>query len=305
MTRRVLLAVSILSLVGLAEPVQAHTGQPLAPHDLWQAWNFDWVLLLSGSVCLWLYSRGVRRLWRRAGVGRGIKPAQLAVFGGGCFVLAVALISPLDALSGVLFAAHMVQHLLLVAVAAPLLILGAPPAVWWWSLPRLSRRPLARWWRGQQPLHGALRGLTHPLTAWLLHALALWIWHAPVLYQAALDSETVHVLEHLSFFGTALIFWWALLQPATPGKLHYGIGMLMSFTTALHSGLLGALLTFAPAPWISTYQVTAWVWGLSPLADQQLAGVIMWVPAGFVYLATTLALLARWLRALERVESPL
>jgi putative membrane protein len=305
MKRFALLCLPSLALVYRAKPAQAHTGQPLAPHDLWQRWNLDWLLLLGLAMSIWLYARGVRQVWRRAGVGRGVKPAQIAAFVGALVVLAVALLSPLDALSSVLFSAHMGQHLLLIAVAAPLLILGAPPAVWWWALPRSSRRPVARWWHGQQLLHHVLRWITHPLTAWLLHTLALWIWHAPILYQAALDHEAIHALEHLGFFGTALLFWWVLLQPATPGNLHYGIGMLLSFTTALHSGLLGALLTFAPSPWIPAYRATAAAWGLSPLADQQLAGVIMWVPAGVVYLATTLSLLALWLRALERAESPL
>jgi putative membrane protein len=140
--------------------------------------------------------------------------------------------------------------------------------------------------------------LPHPLIAWALHAAALWVWHMPLLFQATLTSELAHACQHLSFFGTALYFWWALL--CGHQKLQgYGVAVLAVFTTALHSSLLGALLTLAHTPWYAAYAHTA-AWGLTPLEDQQLGGLIMWIPAGAVYLLAALALSAEWLQAAER-----
>jgi cytochrome c oxidase assembly factor CtaG/cytochrome c2 len=216
-------------------------------------------------------------------------------FWSGWGTLGVALISPVHALGTVLFAAHMVQHEMLMLVAAPLLVLGRP-------LPRFLRAlPLP--WRRQlgtvgKSLQARWRVLPHPLIAWALHAAALWVWHVPRLFQATLTSELAHACQHLSFFGTALYFWWALLYGHQ--KLQgYGVAVLAVFTTALHSSLLGALLTLAPTPWYKAYAHTA-MWGLTPLEDQQLGGLIMWIPAGAIYLLAALALSVGWLHAAER-----
>jgi cytochrome c2 len=132
-----------------------------------------------------------------------------------------------------------------------------------------------------------------------LHAAALWIWHIPRLFQATLTSELAHASQHLSFFGTALCFWWALLT-RQQGPQGQGVAVLAVFTTALHSSLLGALLTLAPTPWYPAYAHTTAAWGLTPLEDQQLGGLVMWIPAGAVYLLAALALGAGWLRAIEQ-----
>jgi putative membrane protein len=298
--RSILLA--SLMLFYTARPLAAHAGAPLAPHDLWSAWNLDPAIVLGLATTAWLYNRGLAALWRRAGRGRGARYSQVIAFYGGLLALAAALVSPLDGLSSVLFSAHMVQHLLLMVVAAPLLVWGAPAYVLVWAAPRRRRRLLARWWRRQAILPAAWQIVSAPLAAWLLHAAVLWGWHAPRLYQAALDDAFIHLLEHASFFGMALLFWWVVLDPYGRG-LRFATGMLMAFTTALHSGLLGMLLTFAATPWYPGYWLTTAQWGLTPLEDQQLAGVIMWAPAGGVYLATTLTLLAVWLAASEREAS--
>jgi cytochrome c2 len=129
--------------------------------------------------------------------------------------------------------------------------------------------------------------------------VVLWIWHAPGLFQAALASEPVHALQHLSFLASALLFWWALIH-GRQGQMGYGPAVLYLFTTSMHSGALGALLTFAPAPWYPAYGENAAAWGLTAVEDQQLAGLIMWVPAGAVYLLAGLGLFASCLRELER-----
>jgi len=185
------------------------------------------------------------------------------------------------------FAAHMAQHAWLVLVVAPLLALGwsQPPLLR--ALPRRARRRALAW-----PLvRTAWQRATSPGGAWVLHGAALWVWHLPVLFDAAVASEPVHALEHASFVGTAALFWWSLLRPGSAG---YGAAVASLFTTALHTGALGALLTFVPRPLYRAYA------GPAALEDQQLAGIIMWIPSGTVLLAAGLVFAAAWLREAGR-----
>jgi putative membrane protein len=282
----------------LATPLHAHPGRTLEPADLWRAWNPDpWVLLGLGGAA-WLYGRGVGRLWRRAGRGRGVSVGQYRSFAAGLLLVAIASLSPLHALGGALFSAHMLQHEILILLAAPLLALGAPIVAFAWALPlRIARgiRVAAR----TPPIKPLWNGVSHPAGAWLIHGLALWIWHEPRLYEATLASEGVHAAQHISFFGTAVLFWWAVLR-LRHRRVGYGFGVLMVFTTMLHSNALGALLTFAPRAWYPAYVETAPRWGFTPLEDQQLGGLLMWIPGGMVYLAVALALLVGWLRLTDR-----
>jgi putative membrane protein len=211
----------------------------------------------------------------------------------------VALLSPLDALSSALASTHMVQHMLLVLVAAPLLALSAPSSTILRGSPLAVRRANGRWRRRLRLTHGNLRPLRHPVAAWLLHVGVLWFWHAAVPYDAALDSAPLHILEHASFLATAVLFWHAVIGPRSPERVSKGLGVLLVFAMAMQSVVLSLLLTFARTPWYSGYAQTTAPWGLEPLADQQLAGVIMWIPAGAVYLLTALALLVAWVRATE------
>jgi putative membrane protein len=282
----------------------AHSGEPLAPHDLWAAWQWSPALWIGLGALGLVYARAVTNLWRVAGRGRGLPVWRAATFAAGLLLLALALLSPVDALGGVLFSAHMVQHVLLMMAAAPLLALGAPAHLWLWALPLAARRRLAHWWRRQPALAAALHWLRLPLAAWLVSALAMWLWHVPAWYEAALADEAVHMLEHVTFLGSAWLFWDVVWGASRRSVLAEGTAILLLFTTALHSGILGALITFAPTPWYQNYATTTAAWGLTPLADQQLAGVIMWVPAGMVYLGATLALLGLRLAQLERQDSP-
>jgi putative membrane protein len=192
----------------------------------------------------------------------------------------------------------MTQHELLMLVAAPLMVLGRPMAVFLRALPATTAAGLGRFSnsRGWRMTWGTLSA---PFVAWLVHAAVLWIWHAPPLFQATLHNEWVHAAQHVSFLGTALLFWWALIHGRRTAA-SYGVGVLYLFTTAVHSGLLGALLTFAGSVWYPDYAHTTQAWGLSPLEDQQIGGLIMWVPACLVYIAVGLALFAAWLRQSER-----
>lgn len=246
----------------------------------------------------WLYARGLAELWRRAGGRKGIRGWEAACFGAGWLTLVIAIVSPLHPLGEMLFSAHMAQHEVLILVAAPLLVLGQPLVAFLWALPAAARSRVAAW-TSARPVAATWRTLTAPLMVFLIHGIALWIWHAPVLYQAALEREAIHLLQHASFFGTAALFWWALIH-GRYGRIGYGVAVFYVFATALHSGVLGALLTFAPRVWYPFYAERSAAWGLTALEDQQLAGLIMWVPSGAVFVAVGLALFAAWLGEAER-----
>ena len=290
-------AVALLAIaLALAVPAaHAHTNDAPAGAlaAILRQWTLEpWVLALM-ALSAGLYALGVWRLWRHAGAGRGIGRRQVASFAGGWLALVVALVSPLDLLGTRLFSAHMLQHELLMLVAAPLLVLGRPLAAWTWAFGPAQRRALGhtvrvRWWAATWSL------LTAALTAWVLHALALWVWHVPQLFEAALRSEGLHVLQHASFLFTALLFWWAVLGP-DPRSRGNGFAMLYLFTTMMHTGALGALLTLAPTPWYPGYAASSGALGLDPLQDQQLGGLVMWVPGGLAYLIAGLAMMARLL----------
>ena len=179
-----------------------------------------------------LYVHGVRRLWARAGRERGVKSWQAALFLVGLFAILVALDSPLERLSAQAFAAHMAQHLLLILVAGPLLVLGAPLLPFLWALPRAARPFLGRGSRW-------LTTLASPPLAFVFHSVALWLWHVPPLYEAAVADLNVHVVEHLSFVVTAALFWWAVLHRIRDG---HAASVLYLFGMAVQSTILGALL---------------------------------------------------------------
>lgn len=279
----------------------AHSGVAVAPGELGGAWSSEpWMYLAVGVAAL-AYRQGLRALWARLGVGRGVSRRRSLAYVGGLLALAAALVSPLDALSGALFSAHMVQHLVLVLVAAPLLAAGAPLLVLAWALPPRGRGALRSAWRGSRGLRAGWRLLVNPAGAWLLHAVALWAWHVPPLYDLAVRRDAVHALEHASFLLTAVLFWWVVLPRGRRLRRTHGAGALYVFTFAMQSGVLGALLTLSTRSWYDAHRETTAVWGLSPLADQQLAGAIMWVPGSVPYLAAVATLIYLWL---DEPDSP-
>jgi putative membrane protein len=275
--------------------------QPPLPQGIWRTWNWD-PLLIGGLLLVGtLYARGILRLWQRTGTGRVVNYLQVSCFVAGWLALAVALVSPVDAMGSALLSAHMVQHLLLTLVAAPLLVVGLPPVVLGWGVPRSPA--VARWWHRRTLMQRVWHFFSRPIVAWATHLFILWVWHAPPLYEAALLNEAVHILEHLTFLGSALIFWWTVLpRRASRRDLSMGSGALYIFTTALLSGLLGVLLTFSEDVWYPAYGILPYGWGLTPLQDQQLAGVIMWFPGGLVYLAAALLLLGTALQRRSEKE---
>jgi putative membrane protein len=281
-------------------PLAFHEGRPHTFSDLWRTWGLDPLVITSLALTGWLYFRGARRMWREPARGRAAarKRWEAWAFLGGWLALLVALVSPLHPWGEVLFSAHMTQHEVLMLVAAPLLVLGRPLVPFLWALPLGWRQTLGE--AGKRRFAKVVwRWLTNPLVAWAIHAVALWVWHAPLLFQAALESDLIHTLQHVSFLGSALLFWWALIH-GRKGLMGYGAAVLYVFTTSAHSGVLGALITFARRVWYPAYNETTVSWGLTPLEDQQLGGLIMWVPAATVYVIAGLALMVGWMRESER-----
>ncbi len=282
----------LLSMVLPAMPAGAHgPGSPIGPGEIWHHWSVDPFILAPLLMIALLYGQGVARLWRRAGTGRGVRPWRVAAFGSGVLVLVVALVSPLDPLGETLLAVHMFQHGLLLTAAPVLLLLGRPTAALPWALPPPLRRKLARE-RSLRAIATSLGWMSRPLQSAALQAAVVSLWHAPLLFEAALASRPLHILEHVSFFTTALLFWQSLIVAArsvtaVPCALAAGFG------TLLHGGFLGALITFAPQPLYGWYADRGSAWGLDVLSDQQLAGLIMWMPIGAVYLGACLTLAGR------------
>jgi cytochrome c oxidase assembly factor CtaG len=212
----------------------------------------------------------------------------------GVAVLLLSLISPLDALGDeYLFSAHMLQHLLLVLVVPPLLLLG---------IPREIAENLLRWRFAAE----CERRLANPIAAWFLGIGAVWVWHIPALYNATLENESLHVFEHLCFLVTSVIFWWPVLAPVKEHRLSPTTMILYLASAGMANTLLGIVLAFTPLGLFPAYLHPADTlgilpalrdWGLTPEVDQRIAGLLMWFPGGIVYVATALTITLRWLMA--------
>lgn len=278
------------------DPTLAHDGSHLTPTELWSAWNADSVIVAGLLSALWVYRRG-----RSGHASRDPDGFRAWCFSGGTAAVAIALLSPLDALSGSLASAHMVQHLLLTLVAVPLLVLSAPGGRLLRGSPSAVRHLISPW-RRRLRLSAFAHALRHPGGAWLLHVGMFWVWHAAELYDAALQHPALHALEHGTFLITGVLFWRTVLGVRAV-RVPAGLAVLLLFGMAMSSALLSLLLTFGRDPWYSSYTATTHAWGLEPLADQQLAGAIMWIPAGLVHITVALGLLVAWIRGSEDAEA--
>lgn len=250
------------------------------------------LLLVAVSVAYWVGTRP----------GADTTPRRIA-FAGAVLALLVALVSPLETLAGTMVSAHMVQHVLLILVAAPLLAVSAPGSPILRGTPPVVRDSARTLRRGLGIDPALLHRLRAPLPRWLLYVVTLWLWHASVLYGAAVQHPAVHVLEHATFLGAAFLVWSAILGP-TRVRVSRGVGLLAVFTLGLQGIFLSALITFAGTPWYAQYLATPPDWAPDPLTDQQLAGVLMWVPAGFIHTGIALYLLVAWIRESEEQDEP-
>jgi putative membrane protein len=271
----------------------AHT--PVAPSDLWSSWRPDPLVLGILALTALLYRSGLARLGARR--RQLVRPVHVAAFAGALLALAIALASPLDLAASSVFTAHMVQHLLLMLVVAPLLVYGRPVMVLGQAMPLRGRRLFVRV-RARPSVRSARDALLHPVSAWVIGVVVLWAWHLPTLYEAALRRDALHALEHASLIATAALVWALALGRARRSlAIPAASGLLLA--TALQSGALGAVLALAQRPLYPIHASVAPSWGLTPLEDQQLAGGLMWVPPGIVYTVVIAALMAHWLGSLE------
>lgn len=286
----------------LPYPLLAHgpEGSSAAGSSVWTAWTFPPLVSISLLIVSAIYLIGVRRLWRRAGVGSGIEKRQAGVFASGMFVLIIALVSPIDALADDLGWMHMIQHMLLMNVAAPLMILGAPGMAFLWTLPVRQRRWVGSLKKIRGPGRPLYYLLWHPLLLWSLFALTLWIWHLPSLYERALRHELFHDFQHLTFFVAAALFWRVLLDPVSRLRLSRVVAVLYLFLTSLHAMILGVFMALAPGVWYKTYEGRTVFWNVSALQDQQIAGLIMWMPACMIYAGFAAVMLALWVEKSSR-----
>jgi len=281
----------------------AHGAAPVlgfdSPGDLWSvttlgsgAWSSRPEVVAPLLIVASAYAVGWWRLHRRGGPVSGWRVAAAA---GGLLSLSIALSTPLEQLAHAGFAAHMAQHLLLIVAAAPLLLLANPFAALVWALPSLVRARVGRWLRPGAPLRRIWAGLTLMSVAWLAHTAAMWIWHWPNAYDAAVGDRVIHDLEHLVFFGTAVLFWWPVVQPAprlrTPAG--YGTRVVFLVLAALQGSLLGLLLTMNPG-WYRAYPSAE---------DQSLGGLLMWAVGGAVDMLAVLVLMGRYLGGQEQAPA--
>jgi len=292
----------VLALLFTARPVLAHDGEPHGNGEWWTYWVFNPQIILGLTAAAALYFRGWQTLKQRPGGLSALRRKQTWAFAAGMTALAACFISPIDGLAEQLFWVHMLQHVILMLAAAPLLVLSYPLPPLLLGLPERTRQSIGRIWSQEGWLRAAWRGLSQPLVVWLLHTGLLWLWHTPGVYQASVENELVHALQHFSFLGSALLFWWAALHTYGASAERRGLGILYLFTTMLQSGLLGALITFSPSVWYPVYAERAAEWGLSALEDQQIAGLIMWIPAGIIYLAAALYMMKTWLSSIQPDE---
>jgi putative membrane protein len=237
-----------------------------------------------------LYVRGLRRPPQGSAAAWDERGARLraTAFVAGLAVVVAALSSPFDGAADRLLWAHMAQHVLLVVVAPPLVVLGAPWVPLWLGLPLGVRRPLARWLvrsRSARPLRAAVSVLTTPLGAFALFNLDLLVWHAPALYDLTLRNQAVHDLEHALFLTTGLLFW-AQLLPSWPlhRRLDFGGRLVYALGASLASWLLAVVLAFYPTPIYPAYaDLASRPGGVSALGDQRLAAGVMWVPGSIPF----------------------
>jgi putative membrane protein len=252
-------------------------------------WTFDPWIVTPLLVLATLYAAGSLVVRQRS--LRQVRPGwQEVAFWSGWLTLAGSLTSPLHWLGEHLFTFHMIEHEILMAISAPLLVVANPVGSLLWGLPHRARLGVGRAMR-QPAVTATWHWLSGGGHATVLHGVAIWAWHAPILFDAAVTNAALHRAQHLSFFLTAVLFWWSVLR-----RSESGAGAWHVFITMLHTSALGALMTLAPRILYGAQTATAAAWGLTPLEDQQLAGIIMWIPAGTIYAGAALALLAIWIK---------
>jgi cytochrome c oxidase assembly factor CtaG len=258
-----------------------------AEHHAAPGWSLEPVILVPLFCLLLVFLIGRERVSRRSKVAR----PRGGWFLGGWLVLTLALISPLHEGGERSFTLHMAEHELIMLVATLMMAIGPVGGILAWGLPDRVRRALGGGWKA--PLVTLWGRLTEPVIATVLQGVTLWAWHAPALFDRALQSAGWHAAQHLSFILTSLVFWRAMLGLRGGQEL---LGALCLFVTSLVEGALGALMALSTSSWYPRYAAMGLSGlGFDPVSDQQVAGLLMWIPGGLVHGAAALALLYRWL----------
>lgn len=292
-----------LLLCVFSSPALAHGGH--GPGEQTFPWTLDPWVTVPLALLAGLHAVGQRRLLSRSGGGRAELARRARLFWLGWMILTLALVSPLHAAGERSFVLHMAEHEILMLIATPFLVLGEPLPVLLWALPARARRQIggAARWVGASRLWRTIAG---PVGATVLQAAMLWVWHAPALFNRALQSDGWHIAQHVSFVASALLFWNAILGPRGSKGVQAGASALAAlclFATSLIGGALGALMAVSDSPWYDAYVRRGEApFGLSHAEDQQLAGLVMWVPGGMVHALAALLVVATLLRG--RKEAP-
>jgi cytochrome c oxidase assembly factor CtaG len=292
------LAVGVVAL-GWPAPVAAHGYAP-PPESIWTvllAWQFEAHVILPLAAAALIYRWAVKRV-NEAHPNNTVPRYRYWCWQLGILTLFVALASPIGTYDTTLFSVHMVQHLLLTLVAAPLLALGAPITL----LLRLSSSETRR--NVILPvLHSRpMRAISHPVVTWILFAAVMWGSHFSPLFDASLDNDLIHLFEHVLYLGSALLFWWPVVgADPSPWRLPHPVRIAYLFLGMPQSSLLGLAIFSAPGVLYRHYETLVRPWGPSPLVDQQWAGGIMWVFGDGGFLIGLILAVAVWLRA-EEVE---
>jgi putative membrane protein len=287
----------LLGLLAVPGATLAHGAEVPAPTlpGVLLAWTPDPLPLLGIAIAAAAYAWAVRRVNRGHPGNR--QPAYRSwLFGGGLATIGVALLSPIEAYEGTLFSVHMVQHMLLELVAAPLLLAGAPITLALRVSSRSVRKALLAVLQSR-----IVHVLSFPVIAWLLFAAVNWGWHFSVLYDDALENQALHYLQHATFLGAALLFWWPVIgADPSPWRLPHPVRLLYLFLAMPQNSFLGVALMSAPTVLYPHYLTNARDWGLSPLDDQALGGVIMWVVGDLAFLAAMMLIVVLWMRHEDR-----
>lgn len=287
---RKLILPAALFVAMITSPAWAHAGHD---HEGSPGWTWDPWITMPLLLAALLFALGWRQLYARSSGGRARLRKRAWLFATGWLTLAAALVSPLHEAGERSFAAHMIEHELLMLLAAPLLVLAEPLSSMLWAFPSAARRGIGAI-GSSRPISAVFAWSTGAVVATMLQAAVLWIWHMPALFDLALANEGWHAAQHLCFILSALLFWTAMLGRRGAGAGALADRALAAFcllVTSFVTGALGALMAFAESPWYAGYARLALApFGLSPAEDQQIAGLIMWVPGGLVHLIVALVL---------------
>lgn|SRR5919109_1277975 len=265
-------------------------GEPVLPSSWLPAlgrWPFEPLIFLALLVAISAYLVAARRL-------RAWPARRAACWIGGIVVVGVAVASPIASYDASLFWVHMMQHLLLTQVAAPLLVLGAPLALAVRTAPRVATERLSSLMRT-----GPLRALTHPLVAWSAFPLVMWMTHFSGLYEAALEQERLHALEHSLYLGAGVLFWWPVVavDPGAAGRLPWPVRLAYVLVALPQQAFLGLAIYSAQTVLYRHYETVSRAWGPEPIQDQRIAGMIMWIAGDLLFLVALGFIAVAWMRS--------